>query len=166
MMRGMAAKPGQTAPGPTSLTVAANLAAYRALRGLSLKVMSTALTERGVAMALATYRDVETGKTRATVDLLTAAADVLGVSPTALLMPPAVLPDDPAVLTGVSSGEGESAITAWAMWWWLRGDRPVHPSIPSPDETTRFRLGSWPRFVVPPEPRFDERDNDGTGELA
>ncbi|AUN42574.1 hypothetical protein ASU32_23210 [Tsukamurella tyrosinosolvens] len=137
--------------------MSSNLAALRTARGITLRDMASRLTEAGVKMSAPTYQQVERGDTRVTVDLLTAAAAILDVSPVTLLLPSAVQGGDAVELTGIARN------TVGRVWQWLRGDRSPSTDMISPEAIYRHRMGSYPRWLMPPEPVGDERDETTGG---
>jgi transcriptional regulator with XRE-family HTH domain len=112
--------------GPTGQTVARNLARLRSARGLSTYDLSRLLTKASRPIAPSAITRIEGGIRKVDVDDLMALAVALRVSPTALLMPPTVDPDEAVNITG----EGE--ISADVAWEWTLGERPL--SIPADDD--------------------------------
>ncbi|MDX3841046.1 helix-turn-helix domain-containing protein [Streptomyces europaeiscabiei] len=104
--------------GPTAATVASNLKRLRERRGLTIYSLSGALDRAGRAITPSAIAKIERQQRQVTVDDLTALAIVLGVSPSALLLPLTDQPADPVDVTG-----GGTA-TAVDVWQWANGRRP------------------------------------------
>lgn len=132
--------------GDTSRTAAVNMVRFRSAAGLSLRELSAELAERGVTITAQSLSAVEHGKTAVTVDLLTALAAVLGVSPSTLLMP---YTEDgfepPAKLAGTDETYPIS------MYEWLTGTAPLGLPINTADidprTVTAFRDRSQPKWL-------------------
>jgi transcriptional regulator with XRE-family HTH domain len=112
--------------GPTGRAVAANLVRLRKARGLSTTQLSRALADVDRPIPPTGITKIEAGDRRVDADDLVALAVVLGVNPSALLLPVDVEPDDPISVTGW----GEAA--AREAWHWVEGRSPLHrPAEPS-----------------------------------
>ncbi|MFG2330166.1 helix-turn-helix domain-containing protein [Streptomyces sp. NPDC048604] len=98
----------------TGRTVAANVRRLRELRGLSTYELARKLKEADRPIAPSALAKVERGERRVDVGDLMALAVVLGVSPTALLLPPNARGE--AEVTGAGSVSGYDA---W-MWAWCQ----------------------------------------------
>jgi transcriptional regulator with XRE-family HTH domain len=113
--------------GITSRIVGQNCTRLRGQYGVSLRELSELLDAVGVSITAQSLNALERGTTAVTVDLLTALAVVLGVTPTALLMPfthDAIEPD--VELTGVALDYPMN------VFGWLSGE---HPLDADPDAT-------------------------------
>lgn len=136
--------------GPTSRHVAANLKRLRKARGLSTTRLADALKAAGQPIPPTGITRIEKGERRVDVDDLTALAVVLGVSPSALLLPPTSSPEDRFEVTG--GGEVQSD-TAWA---WVDGTRPLHmPEDSAYAATLEYALYSRPPWMRPGGPHFE-----------
>ncbi|MDN3023815.1 helix-turn-helix transcriptional regulator [Streptomyces sp. S.PB5] len=105
--------------GPTGKTVAVNLARLRDRRGLTTRQLSGALERVGRPIPPSGITRMEKGERVVTADDLAALAAVLGVSPSALLVP---LADEPTASVDVT-GAGE--VPAVDAWQWANGQRPL-----------------------------------------
>ncbi|MFE9296308.1 helix-turn-helix domain-containing protein [Streptomyces niveus] len=103
---------------PSGRTVAANVRRVREARGLSTYELARKLkAERPISpSALA---KIERAERRVDVGDLMALAVALGVSPTALLLPVKVEPDEQIEVTG------STPVTAYSAWHWIEGGGPL-----------------------------------------
>ena len=133
--------------GPTGLTVATNLRRLREARGLSLRALAESLRERGRSLSADALNKIELAAAkpdakqirRVDVDDLVALAAVLGVSPSALLLPPDDSPRTPVEITG------NPAIPADSAWAWVNGRRPLGGAPDQEDtEALTYQLHSLP----------------------
>lgn len=130
--------------GPTSRHVAANLRRIRDARRLSTAKLAALLKEAGQPIPATGITRIEKGERRVDVDDLTALSVVLGVSPSALLLPPTDSPDETVEITG---GGEVASDTAWA---WLDGTRPLHlPDDSAYAATLEYALYSRPPWMRP-----------------
>lgn len=132
--------------GATTDSVAANIMRIRAGYRLSLRDLADSLGERGVSITAQSLSAIEKGNTAITVDLLTAIAAVLDVSPTTLLMPYTEDGYEPEMpLTGVPHDHPVS------LYAWLMCDKPLdQPLLPqdqNPDAVLAFRRRSRPAWM-------------------
>lgn len=104
---------------PIGQAVAANVRRVRERRGLSTYDLSRMLGRAGRPIAPSALAKVERGERRVDVGDLVALAVVLGVSPSALLLP---LDDDPAHTIEVT---GAGSLPADVAWDWMDGKRPL-----------------------------------------
>ncbi|KAB1149249.1 helix-turn-helix transcriptional regulator [Streptomyces luteolifulvus] len=134
--------------GPTSRHVAANLKRLRTARGLSTTRLSDALKEAGQPIPATGITRIEKGERRVDVDDLTALAVVLGVSPSALLLPPTKSPQEVVEITG---GGEVASDTAWA---WADGTRPLRMEAGHEYAATlEYALYSRPPWLQPGGPQ-------------
>lgn len=100
---------------------------------------------------------MEKGERVVTVDELTALAVVLGVSPSALLMPFTDRPDTPVDVTG------RGRVPAMAAWEWADGRSTLgwDPRRPADDQYREWVLFGWPAWLRPfrdvPHPYSEEQ---------
>lgn len=118
------------------------------------------LAARAPGLTSGSVGKIERGELRPTVDHLLTLAAALGVSPAALLMPPASSPYETVELPGGVTG------TAAEAWSWITATGPVptgedrglavasaEEPAPSPEEAAQL-LRSWPRWDgLPPRLR-------------
>lgn len=109
-----------TQAGPTSEHVRRNLARLRKARGLTTYQLAKLLSDAGRPIPQSGISRIESGSRRVDVDDLTSLAAALGVSPSALLLPPV---DSPAEMVPITGSRPVDADTAWA---WMDGLRPLH----------------------------------------
>ncbi|MGV0624537.1 helix-turn-helix domain-containing protein [Mycolicibacter minnesotensis] len=128
--------------GLTGRTVAANIARFRGLRGLTLAELSARMTEVGRPMTGNTLSAIENRSRRADVDDLVAIAAALSVSPAALLMPLTDEVDDTVRVSGGAAAGG-------SVWDWLTADSPLDTSVVAA-ERDEFAIEAWRREQVPP----------------
>lgn len=113
--------------GRPSNYLAANLAAIRRRRGVTVRRLSSQLADLGVTLLPSGITKIEQGARRVDVDELVALAVALNVSPTRLVLPDTAEPDDDVRLT--------PELTAGALdaWRWFEGDdalpRPGAPEV-------------------------------------
>lgn len=123
-----------------------NLLRLRNAAGLSLRTLSAELADRGVTITAQSLSAVELGKTAVTVDLLTALAVVLGVSPATLLMP---YTEDGFVPTMRLTGT--DATYPISLYEWLIGVAPLGLPIATSEIDPRtieaFRNRAQPRWL-------------------
>jgi transcriptional regulator with XRE-family HTH domain len=105
--------------GPTGLTVAHNIARLRRRRDLTTRQLSAALERAGRAIPASGITRMEKGERMVTADELMALALVLGVSPTALLLPVGTEPNEQIEITG------STPTTAYSAWHWIEGGGPL-----------------------------------------
>lgn len=142
--------------GPTSATVASNVQRLRKRRDLSIYELSGRLKKSGRPIAPSAVAKIERRERQVTVDDLMALASVLGVSPTALLLPVNVEPDEQVEITG------SSPVDAFTAWNWIEGGGPLH--LPPRDAggvalyhaVTEYNLFGRPHWLV--EQEGEERD--------
>lgn len=103
----------------TGKAVAANVRRLREARGLSTYDLSAKLKEIGRPIAPSAVAKVERAERRVDVGDLTAFAVVLGVSPSALLLPVDVELYDEVQITG------STPVTAYDAWQWADGKGPL-----------------------------------------
>ena len=108
---------GAFQPGPTAATVAANILRARKARGMSIYALSDRLKAVGRLVSPSAVGKTERGERQVSVDELMALSVVLGVSPSALLLP---LTDDPSDGVDIT---GAGAVPADEAWDWLDGRR-------------------------------------------
>lgn len=126
--------------GPISRYTAANLLRLRTARGLSTTRLASALKGIGHSIPPTGITRIEKGERRVDVDDLVALAVVLGVSPTALLLPPTVVGD-----VEVAGGKTTPALGAW-LWMNARG--PLE--APEGDEQARAAFDDHQVHSLPP----------------
>ena len=144
--------------GPTGRTVAANIASYRALRGLRLADLSDRMTTSGRPLSVVSLSAIENGERRADVDDLVALAAALDISPAALLMPASSKPSDPAPAT--VHPEGDTNPDAAQLWGWLTAQSPLDAPLLMA-ERDEVAIEMWRREQVPVwdrRPRTANRD--------
>ncbi|MFE9432339.1 helix-turn-helix domain-containing protein [Streptomyces sp. NPDC006640] len=105
--------------GPTAATVAANIRRIRNARGMSTYELSRRLAKIECPLAPSALAKVERGERQVGVDELMTLAVTLGVSPSALLLPPT---DDPGTKVSVT---GAGAVPADEAWDWVDGRRSL-----------------------------------------
>ena len=113
-------------PGPTAATVAANMLRLRKARGVSSYGLSGELKRAGRPIAPSAIAKIERGERQVTVDELMAIAASLGVSPSALLLPPTDDPGSKVEITGVGSVAADEA------WDWVDGRRRLDQPCADP----------------------------------
>lgn len=126
-----------SAPGETARTMGRNVARLRDARSLSTTKLSAKLQEAGVPMQPSAITRMEKGERRPTVDELMALAVVLGVNPSALLLPPTT--------EGEAELSGRGKVPASVAWKWVDGKRPLD-TPPGDDGSAAldFRLHARP----------------------
>lgn len=144
--------------GPSGRTVAANIARFRGLRGLSLSALSARMAEVGRPMSVSGISSMENQQRRVDVDDLVAFAAALDVSPASLLMPHVTAsdtadPDDPSlvpeVLVRTSAEPAEHpTVTAGQFWSWLTAESPLREPMLL-DERDEIAVEAWRRDHVP-----------------
>jgi transcriptional regulator with XRE-family HTH domain len=107
------------ATGPTGMTVARNIARLRRRRDLTTRQLSAALERAGRPIPASGITRMEKGDRMVTADDLMALSVVLGVSPTALLLPVEVEPNEQIDLTGTEP------VAAYDAWHWIEGGGPL-----------------------------------------
>lgn len=132
--------------GASSQAVAGNLLLLRNTAGISLRQLSTELADRGVSITAQSLSAIEKGETAVTVDLLTALAAVLGVSPITLLLPYTEDGFEPQVsLTGTEQTYPIS------LHEWLAGvaplGLPINTTDIDPRLVTGFRDRAQPKWL-------------------
>lgn len=122
----------------------ANVTRFRGQAGMTLRDLSARLEELGRPLSHATISEIERGARRVDVDDLTTLAVALGVSPAALLMPPATDPiDDMIELSGIKLEH------AGTVWNWLTAQDPLDASF-VPEQRDEFEIEQWRRRTTPP----------------
>lgn len=106
--------------GPTAAAVAENVKRIRERRNMTIYSLSGALEKAGRPITPSAVAKIERQQRQVSVDDLVALAVVLGVSPSALLLP---LHDAPHETVAVTGGGTVAADTAWD---WADGQRPLH----------------------------------------
>lgn len=129
----------------TGKAVAKNVRRIRELRGLSTYDLSRKLGEAGRPIAPSALAKVERAERRVDVGDLACLAVVLGVSPSALLLPITGSPDAPVGVTG--AGE----VPALAAWEWADGRTPLRytPGRHPEDQWMEFELYGRPAWLRP-----------------
>ncbi|WP_233515371.1 helix-turn-helix domain-containing protein [Marinitenerispora sediminis] len=147
--------------GPTGQQVAANVRRFRRLRGLSTTELARRLTEVGRPTIAGAITRIEAGRRRVDADDLVALAQTLGVTPSALLLPPTA--------EGHTEVTGAGQVPAHDAWRWMDGQWPLGASR-DPEELrkqlTDFHLHARP-YGIPPYQSVDDavvwmRDFDAT----
>lgn len=122
---------GRIELGPTGRTVAANVKRLRERRGLTLRALSAALKEQGRSLSADALNKIENGAghegrgiRRVDADDLVALAVVLGVNPSALLLPYTAKGDVELTVGG--------KVDARTAWKWAQGERPLR--VPEGDD--------------------------------
>ncbi|MFD6822488.1 helix-turn-helix domain-containing protein [Streptomyces sp. NPDC060085] len=105
--------------GPTAASVAENVKRLRERRNMTIYSLSGALDKVGRPITPSAVAKIERQQRQVTVDDLAALAVVLGVSPSALLLP---LDDSTANSIEVTGG---GAVPADVAWDWADGQRPL-----------------------------------------
>ena len=142
--------------GPTGQRVAANLRELRRrIEGLTVNRMSERLkAEHGVSLQPSGLTRIERGERRVDVDELVAFAILLGVNPSALLLPRDAESDDEVELTR------KARQRAWVAWRWADGRLPLpeEPVGPGEDQVATpwermmtFQFMARPRAVIAAE---------------
>lgn len=129
----------------TGKAVAKNVRRIRELRGLSTYDLSRKLAEAGRPIAPSALAKVERAERRVDVGDLACLAVVLGVSPSALLLP---MTDGPDKAVGVT-GAGE--VPALAAWEWADGRTPLRyePRRHPEDQWMEYELYGRPAWLRP-----------------
>lgn len=117
--------------GPTARTVSDNLKRLRKTRGMTTRQLSALLERTGRSIPASGITRMEKAERQVTVDDLVALAVVLGVSPSALLLPLADRPDEQIEITGGGSVPAETA------WDWADGLTPLRYTTDRHPETQR-----------------------------
>jgi len=144
--------------GPTAKRVAANVAALRRERRITLAQLSAVMTEVGRPILPSGLSKIEQGDRRVDVDDLVALALALDVSPNRLLLPGAA-GDDPMELSGEATASEE------AVWRWATGETPLawnpyqDPRVDIDlDRSRRWRVENRP--YVPPSPSLTDLEEN------
>ncbi|MFF4360871.1 helix-turn-helix domain-containing protein [Streptomyces sp. NPDC001604] len=140
---------GAVEMGPTALAVAANVRRIRDdVRGWSTYELAGRLTKVGRPIAPSAVSKIERGERQVTVDELAALAIVLGVSPSALMLPFTDGPDSPVAVTGAGD------VPALAAWEWADGRTPLKfdPSRHPEDQWMEYTLYGRPAWLRPLRP--------------
>jgi transcriptional regulator with XRE-family HTH domain len=128
--------------GPTGATVGKNIARYRKRCDLTARRLSALLEQAGRPIPASGITRMERGERVVTADELVALAVVLGVNPSALLLPHDV--------AGRSNGEveitGAGTVPGWLAWGWADG---VGPLVDPEDDKDGSR---WLDFYVGARP--------------
>lgn len=106
---------GKATPGPTAVTVAANVKRLRVCKGLSLRKLSARLSDAGWPISIDGLNKIEMNRRRVDADDLMALASALGVNPNALLLADRTGASTECVVTGLGVVPIEDA------WDWARG---------------------------------------------
>lgn len=122
--------PAATQVEATGQHVQANVARLRKACGLTTYQLAKLMKEAGRPIPQSGISRIESGTRRVDVDDLTALAVVLGVSPSALLLP---LDDSPASTIEVT---GAGSVAADDAWDWADGFRPLKMDLE--DESTEL----------------------------
>lgn len=123
--------------GPTGMTVAENLARLRKVRGFTTRQLSGSLEQAGRYIPASGITRMENAERHVTADELVALAAVLGVTPSALLLPLKDATNDTIAI----SGAGE--VPADVAWDWMDGKRPLR--LPLDDGTVRLEFALYSR---------------------
>lgn len=123
---------------PTGRHVAANVRRIREARGWSTYDLSRLLGQAGRPIAASAIAKVERAERRVDVGDLTALAIVLGVNPSALMLP---IKDSPAESIEVT---GSSAVAADDAWDWADGKGPLRIAEGDADARLQFDLYGRP----------------------
>jgi hypothetical protein len=139
--------------GPTGQIVAANIVRLREGRGMTTRQLSGALERAGRPVPPSGITRMEKAERVVTTDELAALAVVLGVSPSALLLP---LTDDPISEVPVT---GAGNVPALAAWEWSDGKGPLQFDPRRRRETQRleFVLFGRPGWEHTGDPDEDRR---------
>lgn len=136
--------------GAAGLVVAENVRRFRSARGggagVSYAELSRWLADRGHDIPPLGLRRIEAGKRKVSVDDLIALADVLSVSPLALLLPDGPPDDVVAYRPNYDYGDGQRKLedpdTA-TLWRWSLGLTPIDRS-----KASVFRAQSTPEWLT------------------
>lgn len=123
--------------GPTGHTVRRNIAFYRKQRRITLRELSTKMTELGRPMSNSSLSQIENGSRRVDVDDLMAIAVALNVSPKTLLVPHTSSADETVEVTGIR------AIAARELWPFLEARPPNLAWIDEVDPIDITRMASY-----------------------
>lgn len=107
--------------GPTGTTVGKNIARYRKRLDLTARQLSAALGQAGRPIPASGITRMERGERVVTADELVALAVVLGVNPSALLLPH----DVAGRTTGDVEITGAGTVPGWLAWGWADGVGPL-----------------------------------------
>lgn len=134
--------------GATASAVAQNVRRFRERRGMTIYSLSGALGRAGRPITPSAIAKIEKQQRQVTVDDLTALAEVLDVSPPALLLPPRA--------DGDVSITPEKTMPWQAAWRWVLGEQP--PFTPDGGDDPREEP-NWPerrrRFLSECQPHRD-----------
>jgi transcriptional regulator with XRE-family HTH domain len=126
--------------GPTAQQVAANLRRLRV--PLSMAQLAARAAALGRTISIDSLSSIELGRRRVDVDDLMVLAQVLGVSPLALLLP---CPDESSTAVELT---GTGTVTAAAAWAWAEGSHPLVVSAADPaGDAIRYQLDSRPAWA-------------------
>lgn len=137
--------------GPTAAAVAQNVKRFRERRGMTIYSLSGALSKTGRPITPSAIAKIEKQQRQVTVDDLTALAEVLQVSPPALLLPPTD--------TGPVNVTPNTAVPWKAAWRWAHGEEPPFSREDAGDDYPERRR----RFLAECQPH---RDRNHLAELA
>src|SRR3712207_6224827 len=98
--------------------VAANVRALRDARGMSVRELSTRMTELGHQVWPSAITKIEQGERRVDVDELVALAVALRVNPSRLLLSTTASDAEVGLTATV-------AVPSWAAWQWADGSSPL-----------------------------------------
>jgi transcriptional regulator with XRE-family HTH domain len=125
--------------GPTANALAENVRRLRERRGMTIYSLSGALDKAGRPITPSAVAKIERQQRQVTVDDLAALAVVLGVSPSALLLP---LTDRVGQTIEVTGAGSVDAVTAWD---WAEGQRPLKPGRDEQTAELEFLVNGVPR---------------------
>lgn len=111
--------PQRNPPGPIGLNVISNVEQLRQIRGLSYDALSRELAKIGWPINQVSLSRLGRGERRAAADDVVALALVLGVNPSALMLPRNVTRAEPVELTPKITRQ------AWIVWEWMDGNGPM-----------------------------------------
>ncbi len=134
--------------GPTAAAVGQNVKRLRDRRDLSIYALSGALERVGRPITPSAIAKIEKNQRQVSVDDLAALAIVLGVSPSALLIPFTDRPDEQVEITG------GGAVPALAAWEWADGKTPIRYAPDRHPETQwrEYELYGRPAWLHPFRP--------------
>lgn len=134
--------------GPTGRRVAANVAALRADRGMTLAELSALMEKVGRPILPSGLSKIEQGTRRVDTDDLLALALALDVTPNRLLLTPTATMDTAGITATAHTQEV-------VLWEWATGDRPLldlqreDPTEIDLDRRRRFRRENRPHVPSP-----------------
>lgn len=133
--------------GPTGKTVGENIARFRKRRDLTTRQLSAALERAHRPIPASGITRMEKGERVVTADELVALAVVLGVNPSALLLPLDVV----GRRTGDVEITGAGTVPGWLAWGWADGVGPLVDPETDKDGSKwlDFALGARPLGWMP-----------------